>query len=321
MNKFELDKTMEYFGYKKSDSYAVGNLTFYHDGRYFTIVKGKTPKELANLIYKKYDNNKYLIRVDGNNENYTPTGDTYTYHIDTIEGLVAYLIETKNYYSKMQNNPDELENILDSIYKKILENVNPQLNIYDWMLDRDNRKEYFKRLLSNNTYLDFKLRKQIELFDSMINPFANNFHDINDSKFIVRGYGYEEDESWFTLTDKESGVVFSTIRSKKGFVLKLHIPTDISYELNVYHYFDKNGEKIAFEKYDETVLTRIEYNLTDKSFGEHYGAKHLATTEDKKFVIKSLDEYTEFAKGVVNKNIGSKQDEKKLVIKKGKVRK
>ncbi len=316
MNKFELDKTMEYFGYKKSDSYTVGNLTFYHDGRYFTIVKGKTPKELANLIYKKYDNNKYLIRVDGNNENYIPTGDTYTYHIDTIEGLVAYLIETKNYYSKKQTNPNELENILDSIYKKILENVSPQLNIYDWMLDRDNRKEYFKRLLSNNTYLDFKLRKQIELFDNMINPFANNIHDINDSKFIVCGYGYLEDESWFTLTDKESGVVFSTIRSKDGFVLNLHIPTDTLYEIDVYHYFDKNGEELAFEKYDESGLTRIEYNLRNETFGEHYGEKHKVTIKDKNFVINALNKYITLARSVVSKNIQGKVNTENSVLKK-----
>lgn len=161
MNKFELDKTMECFGFDKKDCYEICGCKYYHDGRYFTIVNGKTPKELAKLIKSKYDNNKYKIRVEGNHEDYEPTGDVYTYHIDTIEGLVAYLIETKNYYSKTQTNPDELENILDLIYKKILENVNPQLNIYDWMLDRDNRKEYFKRVLSNNTYLDFKLRKQI----------------------------------------------------------------------------------------------------------------------------------------------------------------
>lgn len=316
MNKFELDKTMECFGYKKSDSYAVGNLTFYHDGRYFTIVKGKTPEELANLIYKKYDNSKYLIRVDGNNENYTPIGDTYTYHIDTIEGLVAYLIETKNYYSKMQTNSDEIENTLDSIYKKILEKVNPQLNIYDWMLDRVNRKEYFKRVLLNNTYLDFKLRKQIELFDSIINPFTNNCYDINDSKFIVRGYGYQEDETWFTLTDKESGIVFSTIRSNDGFILKLHIPTELPYEINIYHYFDKNGEEIAFEKYEESDLTRIEYNLRDETFGELYGVKHKVTIKDKNFVINTLSEYITLARDIVVKNIGTNSNDVGSILKK-----
>ena len=59
MNRFELDKTMECFGYKKSDSYEFGKLTIYHDNRYFTIVKGQTPLELANIIYKKYCCQKY----------------------------------------------------------------------------------------------------------------------------------------------------------------------------------------------------------------------------------------------------------------------
>ena len=41
--------------------------------------------------------------------------------IVTAQLLVAYLIETKNYYSKTQTNPDELENILDLIYIMIIE--------------------------------------------------------------------------------------------------------------------------------------------------------------------------------------------------------
>ena len=45
------------------------------------------------------------------------------------------------------------------------------------------------------------------------------------------------------------------------------IPTEIPYGIEVYHYFDKDGEEIAFEKYDESDLTRIEYNLRDETFG------------------------------------------------------
>lgn len=318
MNKFELDKIMECFGYKKNDSYEVGKLSLYHDGRYFTIVIGQTPFELANIIYKKYDNNKYLIRVNGNHENYTPTGDVYTYHIDTIEGLVAFLIETKNYYSKAQTSSDELETILSMVYQKILENVNPQVGIYDWMLERNNRKEYFKTLLSSNTYLDFKLRKKIESFDKVVSPFCNEDFSIKDNNFAVCGYGYVEEDSWFTLTDKESGVKLLTIRKKDGFVLKLHIPSVKPYQINVYHYYDKDGEEIAFEKYDEKGLTTIEYNLTNKSFGEEYGEKHQATTEDKKFVVKSLEEYITLARNIVAKNIGSKSTKQSLVLKKKK---
>ena len=50
MNKFELDKTMECFGFDKKDCYEICGCKYYHDGRYFTIVNGKSPKELAKLM-------------------------------------------------------------------------------------------------------------------------------------------------------------------------------------------------------------------------------------------------------------------------------
>lgn len=315
MNKFELDKIMECFGYKKNDVYEIGNLHFYHGGGYYTIVEGRTPFELASLISKKYDNDKYKIRVDGNNESKNPSSDIYVYHIDTIEGLAAFIFETQNYCSKSQTSPDEFENILSMIYTKIIENVNAQISIYDWMLDRENRKEYFKTLLSTSSYLDFKLRKRIENFDNIVNPFCNKNLDINDNSFIVRGYGYQED-SWFSLTDKESGITMSTIRESDGFILQLHIPTDLPFEINVYHYFGKDGEVIAFEKYNEIGLSRIEYNLMDKSFGEHYGEKRQATTEDKNFIIKKLDEYNALIKNIILKNVGNKFKVKKMELKK-----
>lgn len=137
-NKYELDKTMESFGFNKRDCYHINRYNYYHDGSYFTIVSGKTPYKLALLINEKYDNSKYKIRVDGNHEKFLPTRDVYTYHIDTVEGLAAFLIETINYYSKTNDTSFELDTVLDEIYIKILEGVNPQVNIYDWMLDKDN---------------------------------------------------------------------------------------------------------------------------------------------------------------------------------------
>ena len=120
MNKFELDKVMEYFGFDIHSYYEIYGCKYYHDDRYFAIINGKTPYELAGLISEKYDNDKYKIRVNGNNEDCVPTDDVYTYHIDTLEGLVAFIIEMKNYHSKTQDNSCELETALDMVYKKIL---------------------------------------------------------------------------------------------------------------------------------------------------------------------------------------------------------
>lgn len=313
MNKFELDKVMECFGLNVDSCYELYGCKYYHDNKYFTIIEGKTPYAVAKLISQKYDNDKYLIRVNGNSEKEVPFTDVYTYHIDTIEGLVAFIYETKNYYTKTQSNPDEFGSILDSVYKKILESINTQFNVYDWMLDRKNRKDYFKTILSsNNTYLDFKLRKKIESFDNIVSPFYSDLLSIENNSFKVSGCGDNEEESWFTLTDRESGNVLSTIRKKDGFVLKLHI----SFDSVAYHRFSQNGEVIGFAKYDGDEVNRIEYNLTDNSFGEHYGEKRPATIQDKKTIIIYLEEYITLAKRIVAKNAKNKSIDNNSILRK-----
>ena len=303
MNKFEFDKTMECLGFDKNDSYKINGCEYYHDGRYFTIVKGKVPYELALLIRNKYDNNVYKIRVNGNHESEIPNGDIYTYHIDTIEGLVAFLIETQNYYSKSNNTSKSFEHLLSMVYSKILQDSDPNISICDWMLNNENRNSYFETILNMDTYLDFKLRKKIESFDNIVNPFCDNDLVLSDFKFIVRGNVYQ-DNSWFSLIDKYSGITMTTMRETGGFGVKLSVPADnIPYESSVYHYFNKNGEEIAFIKYDEFGLSKIEYNLSDSSFGKQDGIKHIATAKDKKFVIQSLDNYIALAKDVVKKNV------------------
>lgn len=308
MNKFELDKIMECLGLEKKESYEIKGCKYCHSGSYYTIVKGKTPYELALLISEKYNNNIYKIRVNGNIESEVPSGDVYTYHIDTIEGLVVFLLETHRYY---QLPFKETEFNLQSVYNKILQEVDPKMSIYDWMLDRENRKDYFKTLLNMNTVLDFELRKKIEEFDNIVNPFCNNNLDLNSSKFIVRGYLYQ-DGSWFSLIDEESGITMYTFKENNGFVIKLCVPSNSPYITTVYHYFKESGEEIAFDKYDQSEESRIEYNLTNFSFGEHYGIKHTATAEDKKFVILNLDKYITLASDIVKKNIRICQNEKKL---------
>lgn len=64
-------------------------------------------------------------------------------------------------------------------------------------------------------------------------------------------------------------------------------------------------EVIAFENYDEKGLRRLEYNLTDNTYGEHYGEKHKVTVSDKMNVLKLLDEYIGIANGITKKHLES----------------
>ena len=47
----------------------------------------------------------------------------------------------------------------------------------------------------------------------------------------------------------------------------------------------------------------MEYNLTDSTFGEHYGEKHIANLADKKYIIQNLDKYIALIDDVIKRNI------------------
>ena len=70
------------------------------------------------------------------------------YHIDNISGLIAFLLETQDYYSKTQECSEKTEQFLNMIYTKILEGVNSRITIYDWMLDIE-----IEKIILNNYYL------------------------------------------------------------------------------------------------------------------------------------------------------------------------
>lgn len=46
------------------------DIVMYFGGSYYTIIKGKIPFEVADIIYEKYPNNPYKIRIDGGKEDY-----------------------------------------------------------------------------------------------------------------------------------------------------------------------------------------------------------------------------------------------------------
>lgn len=310
MNKLELDKVMENFNYKQNSKYRYKNLEIYHSCySYYTIVMGKTPYELAKLINSKYDNSKYHIRVNGNNDNKVPCGDVSYYHIDTIEGLTAFLLETATYYSKDNYYVGELKENLNTIYTRILKEINPRISVIDWMLDSNSRKKYFNSLLSMNSNLDFILRKKIMEFDNSINPFVNGQLEVDSYSFSVNGYKTDDSNS-FTLYDDDENIFMTNIKEKDSFVVELKLVNEETGEIIIYHYYDNDGETIAIEeyKYDNSELNRLEYNLSNQSFGECYDEKHKDTNKDKKMIIECLDKYTKIARNAVENSVNKNRE-------------
>lgn len=192
MNRYEINKVMECMNSSNKGCYyrietQRFDLDFHHSDKYYAVVQGVTPYKLALLINKKYDNSKYHIRVCGGHESEKPTGNVYIYHIDTVEGLVAFVLETKDYYSKTHEYTDKMGQLLDRIYTKILEGVSPRKSVYDWMLEDEHRKDYFRTVLSTNTYLDYRIRKKIESFDKAVNPYCCNDIEINNFGLMISG--------------------------------------------------------------------------------------------------------------------------------------
>lgn len=307
MNKFEFTKVMDCLATSPEEdgSYIIDGCRFYHDGyKYFARVYGDISREFATNLFEKYDNSKYKIRVEGTNEFAKPVGNVHIYHVDTIQGLAALILELR-YFDIKNVTEEQLEERLQMIYRKILSDIDTDVSVNEWMLDRETRKKYFNTMFEHNTLLDLKLRKKLIEFDNITNPYSNEEVNISNNKFVVNGNKCNG-ETNCSLTDKETGIILYTGKNIDGFVTKLFIPSEDS-EMTIYHYYDIRGEKIAFEKYDYSKnVSRIEYDITHDTFGELYVENHPVTVEDKKLVIKKLDEYIKIAEEIVKKNTMSK---------------
>lgn len=310
MNKFELDITMECLGLEQSDSYYINGYKYYNNGKYFTIVEGRIPYELAKLISEKYDNKKYHIRVNGNSEYDIPTEDVYTYHIDTVEGLIAFISETQKYYFNEESKIDNINTFLNLVYKNILLKINPTMSISEWMFGRKNSKTYHNTLLRNRTSINLKLRKKINEFDNCVNPFCNGKIEIDNYGLVIHGDN-EKDYNWFSISDEKSNIVLTTIRKEEGFVVKFYMGLIKPYEFDIYHYYDKEGEKIAFECYDEDCFNRTEYNLTTDIF-EVNNKSYLATNDNKETIINILNKYIDIIKRHIYSKIENNHNNKRL---------
>ena len=116
MNRLEFNEVMKAVGINNPLSTAEGrygtreevhywnNLAICFGGSYYTIVNGRIPLEVANIIYQKYPGNPYDIRVDGGCKDWNPidwaTDEKYEKDIQKYVkehlGIDEYLSKCKN---------------------------------------------------------------------------------------------------------------------------------------------------------------------------------------------------------------------------------
>lgn len=121
MNRLEFNEVMAAAGINNPLSTTNGkygtseqvhywqNIAIHFSGSNYAIIKGKVPLEVANIIYKKYPNNPYGIRVDGGYPDWIPsehaTDDKYKRN---MQEYIELNLDPDEYIAKYRNAVKEL---------------------------------------------------------------------------------------------------------------------------------------------------------------------------------------------------------------------
>mgnify|MGYP007087038455 FL=1 len=105
MNRLEFNEVLKAFN---TDGY-LNDISMHFGGTFYTVIKGKVPLEVANIIYTKYPNNPYKIRVAGGCEYNVPAewavDDKYKKELEVnlISGL-----DSKEYLKRLKRSRKNL---------------------------------------------------------------------------------------------------------------------------------------------------------------------------------------------------------------------
>lgn len=101
----DTSNTITINGKKEKVIFGKG-LKIYFSGTYYVVVKGKIPLEVANIIYAKYPDNPYGIRIEGGCDDYVPmehaVDDEFIEEIKKAEKECHNFIELDARYKKAE---------------------------------------------------------------------------------------------------------------------------------------------------------------------------------------------------------------------------
>ena len=355
MNRLEFNEVMQAVGINNPLSTTIGgsgeieqvhywnNLAIYFGGSYYTVVNGQIPLEVANIIYEKYPNNPYGIRVDGGCNDWIPSRHAndknylYSYHIDTKEGLLIFLLEMKDYDLRKNNLPEtevkKYDELIANITSEILKKVNPYISAYDWMQDDEENKSNYNSSVErdNKTKLGQIFREAVSNFDKAINPFLNNdveFDEISNYLKNVRidanSYNTEnrKDCCRLEITDNSTENTTAYYRDPDGFSFRLHYKLDEENYLDVIHYYytrgnsdSYNGEIVSIHYWGKNAKDEIDIklNITNGKIGATHGDKISATPEQIAFVYDELLKATDYASSITIEKMKKEANARQLV--------
>ena len=355
-------------------------LSINFDEKGYAVVNGKIPLEVANIIYNKYKDNEYGIRVNGGANDVSPydwaVDDKYvaktlyneneriseyvkrcatenkkferrvdknkyinTYHIDTKEGLVIFLSELNDYYSRLNNEQEKFVSseqiILAHINTTLLKQAKLNITTYQWMAQDEKNRDIFFSKIKEGTKTSFgrSFRLAIDTFDATINPFINEnveLDDINNFKEKVNMTFYTYNKlndkirnncAEAHIVDLNTGNVASYFRTMEGFSYKLMYKLAEGKNFTLIHYFSsdsfnekENGEVIAVNYRGDNVNEKIDirYNITKGLAGTTYGEKTQVTPEQKEYIYDQIIKAINLAETITIDNM--KKDERVIKL-------
>mgnify|MGYP004507853691 FL=1 len=355
MKKIEFDKILEIMNYKKENDalkFYEYIISFEND---YALVKGKIPLSFANVLEEKYAN-KYNFKINGLeskvSENavdndykeeikkYNELDDDYiikiekakeklelrtdknkyieSYHIDTKEALIIFLLEMKSFTINKRNFKTIDQNIFDEILKEvnsqIIDKCNPCITNKEWL------KEDRKFINTNTTGVLKRIRNGLENFDKCVNPFLNKditFDEdyLNKVDLSVSPYntavGNKRNAIELHIKDKKTNNKVSYYRTNEGFAYQLFCEIGHKKYLYFSHfytrrgYYDNRGEIIEVRYYGPHLKYKKDllYNVTKDTIGSIYGEKVKANQKQRDYIYNELTNAIKLASLVTIKNM------------------
>lgn len=366
MNRLEFNTVLKVLGVKQVKTeiypgheeyfYKFNNLTIsFCCGTYYAAVSGKIPMEVANIIYEKYPDNPYKIRVAGGQEGWNPkdwslNGEYIdTYHIDTKEGLLIFFLEMFDYQSRKNNLPENYgklyQQFLNDISRVLIHEIKPEISLDEWMKDAksffkvnsDSYELYLKTKEDEECDIDKEIRKLLRKFDYAVNPFQRYndwFKDTDDifEKIKINAFLFDKEDGMerencarMSLTDIESQNFVRYLRNPDGFNYSLNYDCSLDENFEFFHYFSNhssnkvnNGEFILVRLYkDNEFFLDMEYNLSNKTISLVHKESFPITLKQKQFIKEKLIEAINYASDItINKTKNKEKNKTKKLIKK-----
>lgn len=320
--------------------FSWGELEICFSGKYYAIVKGKIPLEVAEIIYSKYPENEYKIRVQGGREEDIPSdwaiediisGEEYIeeYHIDTKEGLLIFITEMKDYFARRNNLPEtevkNYEELLKTINTSLLEKINPRIVAYDWMQLHPTEKDKYNKSCEKieETPIGRDFKKLLNDFDKAVNPFLNKdvkYTDFDSTKLLLNTRVWNEQKKDITIENccemcisSNTGGKTMYIRDEGGFFFCVDYMLDDDRVFTYKHRYtnkgisdEQKGEGIEIEIYDykkRDCDAFLMINMTNWMKQEVYGKMLPKSSEHIQYAYDQLQEAIKYATSITIDNM------------------